>query len=160
MKTIGILGGMSAASTQIYYTLLTEGTQARLGGLHGPGLLIRSVDFAPIAAMQAEGAWDALGARLYREAQALVRGGAEIVILATNTMHKVAGAMMEGVDAKFIHIAEATAKAVRGSGHARPAVMATSFTMEEAFYTDVLRAHGLEPVLPGPEDRALTPRII
>lgn len=160
MKTIGILGGMSAASTQLYYRELCALTRARLGGLHSPELLIRSLDFATIEVLQARGDWDAAGAILNREARALQRGGADVIILATNTMHKVADQMMAGLTIPFIHIAEATARPIRARGLRRPGLMATAFTMEQSFYTDKLIAAGLEPVLPKAADRAETHRII
>ncbi len=160
MKTIGILGGMSAASTQLYYRELCDLTRERLGGLHSPQLLIRSVDFAEIEALQAKGAWDAAGDILNREAKALDRGGADLLILATNTMHKLADRMMEGVGIPLIHIADATAKAIQAAGLQRPGLMATAFTMEQEFYTDRLRAAGLEPLVPNDDDRAETHRII
>lgn len=160
MKTIGILGGMSAASTQIYYAELCRLTRERLGGLHSPELLIRSLDFAGIEALQVSGAWDTAGAILNREAMALERGGAELLLLATNTMHKLAEQMMAGVGIPLVHIADATAEAIRSAGLQRPGLMATAFTMEQSFYTDRLRAAGLAPVLPGAADRAETHRII
>src|SRR2546425_9564273 len=97
MKTIGILGGMSAASTQIYYREMCALTRERLGGLHSPELLIRSLDFARIEELQAKGEWEAAGQILNREAKALERGGAECLVLATNTMHLLAEQMMQGV---------------------------------------------------------------
>lgn len=160
MRVIGILGGMSAASTQLYYARLCALTRERLGGLASPELLIRSVDFAPIAAAQAEGDWDALAARLSAEARALERGGADILILATNTMHKLADAMTAGLALEFIHIADATAQAVRAAGFRRPGLMATAFTMEQRFYLDRLRGHGLAPMVPDAADRSATHRII
>ncbi|MEO1678939.1 MAG: aspartate/glutamate racemase family protein [Pseudomonadota bacterium] len=160
MKTIGILGGMSAASTQIYYRELCCLTQARLGGLHSPDLLIRSVDFAPVAARQAEGDWPALAAALNREARALERGGADLLILASNTMHKLADPMMSGLSIPLVHIAEATAAQIAAAGLQAPGLMATAFTMEEPFYADRLRAAGLTPHIPGAADRATTHRII
>jgi aspartate racemase len=160
MKTIGILGGMSAASTQIYYRELCNLTRARLGGLHSPQLLIRSLDFAPIAALQAAGDWEAAGRLLNDGALALQRGGADLLILATNTMHKLAVPMMQGVGIPLIHIAEATAEAVRAAGLHRPGLMATAFTMEQAFYRDRLVAAGLSPLIPDTADRAKTHRII
>lgn len=160
MKTIGILGGMSAASTQGYYRRLCDQTRARLGGLHSPQLLIRSLDFAPIAELQAKGDWDAAGALLNTEAKALERGGADLLILATNTMHKLADQMMQGVTIPLLHIADATASAIRAAGFSRPGLMATAFTMEQAFYTGRLTAAGLTPVIPDTADRAETHRII
>jgi aspartate racemase len=160
VKTIGLIGGMSAASTLIYYRTLCDLTRARLGGLHSPDLLIRSIDFAPIAALQAQGEWDAMGAILNTHAMALERAGAAMIVLATNTMHKLADAMMTGVSIPLIHIADATAHAIRTAGHTRPGLMATAFTMEQDFYTGRLRAHGLDPLVPSAADRAETHRII
>ena len=160
MKTIGILGGMSAASTQTYYRELCRLVRERLGGLHSPELLIRSLDFAVIEAAQAAGDWDGAGRILNREALALERGGADFIVLATNTMHKVADQMMQGVGIPLLHIADATAAAINRQGLKRPGLMATAFTMEQDFYTARLRAAGLEPVIPDAADRAETHRII
>jgi len=160
MKTIGILGGMSAASTQIYYRELCRLTQERLGGLHSPELLIRSLDFAAIEELQMAGAWDRAGQILNREAKALERGGADLLILATNTMHKLADQMMDGVGIPLLHIAEATAEAIHAAGLKRPGLMATAFTMEQDFYTGRLVTSGLSPLVPDDADRAETHRII
>jgi aspartate racemase len=160
MKTIGILGGMSAASTQIYYRELCKLARSRLGGLHSPELLIRSLDFARIEALQMKGDWDTAGAILNDEAKALERGGAHVIVLATNTMHKLAAQMMAGVKIPFVHIADATAQAIKGRGLRSPGLMATAFTMEQSFYTDRLIAAGLNPILPNDVDRAETHRII
>lgn len=160
MKTIGILGGMSAASTQTYYRELCRLVRERLGGLHSPELLIRSLDFAVIEAAQAASDWDGAGRILNREALALERGGANFIVLATNTMHKVADQMMQGVGIPLLHIADATAAAINRQGLKRPGLMATAFTMEQDFYTARLRAAGLEPVIPDATDRAETHRII
>lgn len=160
MKTIGILGGMSAASTQLYYAELCRLAAARLGGLHGPELLIRSLDFAPIAALQEAGDWEDAGRLLNIEAQRLEAGGADLLLLATNTMHKLSDEMMTGVSIPLIHIADATASALKKAGHCRPALMATGFTMEEDFYTGRLAGAGLSPLVPETTDRAETHRII
>ena len=126
MKTIGILGGMSAASTQIYYRTLCDLTRDRLGGLHSPDLLIRSVDFAPIAALQSAQDWDAAAEILNRNALALARGGAELMLLATNTMHKIAAPIMAGVPIPLLHIADATADRLRAAGLTTPGLIATA----------------------------------
>lgn len=160
MKTIGILGGMSAASTQLYYRELCALTQQRLGGLHSPELLIRSLDFAPISKLQAQGAWDQAGAVLNTEAKALERGGADLLVLATNTMHKLADQMMQGVNIPLVHIADTTAEAIQAAGLKSPGLMATAFTMEQTFYTDRLKTAGLMPLIPEAADRAETHRII
>lgn len=151
---------MSAASTQGYYRELCRLTRARLGGLHSPELLIRSLDFARIEALQLQGEWTAAGDILNQEAKALERGGAQLIILATNTMHKVADRMMAGVELPFIHIADATARAINERGLRRPGLMATAFTMQQSFYTERLIAAGLTPVLPDAVDQAETHRII
>ncbi|MCJ8309630.1 MAG: aspartate/glutamate racemase family protein [Rhizobiaceae bacterium] len=160
MKTIGILGGMSAASTQLYYAELCRLTREKLGGLHSPQLLIRSLDFAEIEALQVKGQWAEAGEILNREAKALEKGGADLLILATNTMHKLADQMMTGVEIPLLHIADATAKAITSVGLHNPGLMATAFTMEQSFYTDRLVQAGLAPVLPNDADRAETHRII
>ncbi|MEM7462345.1 MAG: aspartate/glutamate racemase family protein [Pseudomonadota bacterium] len=160
MKTIGILGGMSAASTQVYYRELCEMTRTRLGGLHSPEVLIRSLDFARIEALQMAGDWGRAGSILNSEAKALERGGADLIILATNTMHKLADQMMAGVNIPMIHIADATADAILCDGLSSPGLMATAFTMEQSFYTDRLVAAGLQPIVPNDADRAETHRII
>ena len=160
MKTIGILGGMSAASTQVYYLELCRLTAAELGGLNSPELLIRSLNFADIERLQLTNQWDAAAAILNKEAKALEAGGAELLILATNTMHKLAEPMMDGVAIPMIHIARATAEAIVSERFHRPGLMATAFTMEQTFYTDELRAAGLTPLIPSEGDRATTHRII
>ncbi|MDX8348028.1 aspartate/glutamate racemase family protein [Cognatiyoonia sp. IB215446] len=160
MKTIGVLGGMSAASTQLYYAELCRLTRARLGGLHSPQLLIRSLDFAEIEVLQMRGDWEAAGEILNQEAKNLAQGGADFIILATNTMHKLADQMMAGIEIPLLHIADATASAISAAGLRRPGLMATAFTMEQDFYTDRLKQAGLTPVLPNDVDRAETHRII
>ena len=160
MKTIGILGGMSAASTQLYYRELCSLTQASMGGLHSPELLIRSLDFAVIEALQAEDRWEEAGERLNQEALALERGGAEILGLATNTMHKVAETMMRGVSVPLVHIADATASRISSLQRSRPGLMATRFTMEQPFYIERLQDRGLTPVIPFADDRDTIHRVI
>lgn len=160
MRTIGILGGMSAASTQLYYRVLCDLTRERLGGLHSPELLIRSLDFAVIEHLQANGDWDRAGAILNTEAKALERGGADILILATNTMHKLADQMMDDVSIPLLHLADATAARIVAAGHRKPGLMATAFTMEQSFYIERLVDAGLAPIVPDADDRAQTHRII
>jgi aspartate racemase len=160
MKTIGILGGMSAASTQIYYSKLCQLVRDELGSLHSPELLIRSLDFAPIEALQTNGNWAEAGRVLNVHAKTLEQCGAGLILLATNTMHKVAEEMMDGVSIPLLHIADTTAEAVRSTGLERPGLMATAFTMEQSFYTDRLRSAGLEPIIPEADDRYETHRII
>lgn len=160
MKTIGILGGMSTASTLQYYEYMCRLVQDRLGGLHSPRLLIRSVDFGVMNALLNEGAWGALGERLAERAVELERGGAEILILATNTMHKVAPRMMRDLTIPLIHIADATADRILAAGFSHPGFIGTSFTMEDRFYLDRLRARGLQPIVPEAADRAMIHSVI
>lgn len=160
MKTIGILGGMSAASTQAYYREFCRLTQDRLGALHSPELLIRSLDFARIAQLQSVGDWEGAGQILNQEAMALERGGAELIVLATNTMHKVADAITEGLSVPFLHIAEVTADRLVHHKAVRPGLIATAFTMEQEFYIDRLIKKGLDPVIPDAPDRSRVHRII
>ena len=160
MKTIGILGGMSAASTQIYYRYLCTRTRHLLGGLHSPELLIRSVDFAGIEKFQMAGDWQAAGEKLNHEARLLERGGAEILLIATNTMHKVADEIVQDLRIPMLHIANATADAIKRAGLSRPGLMATRFTMEQDFYLEKLRMAGLQPIVPSEPDRTSTHDII
>ena len=160
MKTIGILGGMSPSSTQIYYRELCNLMRDYFGGLHSPELLIRSLDFARIEGLQTSGKWDEAAQILNKEACALERGGAGLIVLATNTMHKVAEQMMIGVSIPMLHIADATAASIRDQRLQSPGLMATAFTMEQTFYVDRLIAAGLTPILPDGPDRAWTHRII
>lgn len=161
MKTIGLIGGMSCESTAHYYARLNEGVRAALGGLHSAEILMWSVDFAPIAAMQAEDRWQEAGLHLATIARRLEAAGAEVLVLATNTMHRVADTIEAAVGIPFLHIADATALKIRAAGMRRPAIMATRFTMEQDFYTGRLRdKFGLEAVIPDAADRATVHRII
>lgn len=161
MKVIGLIGGMSCESTAHYYARLNARVRAVQGGLHSAEILMWSVDFAPIAQMQAEGRWDEAGARLAGVARRLEASGAEVLVLATNTMHKVADAIEAATDLPFLHIADATGRKIREAGLRRPAIMATRFTMEQDFYTGRLRdKFGLDCVIPDEADRAQVHQII
>lgn len=161
MKTIGLIGGMSWESTLHYYRLINQGVKRRLGGLHSARILLASVDFAPIAALQAAGDWDQAGAILAGEAAALERAGADFLVLCTNTMHRVAAAIEAGTSLPLVHIAEPTAAAIAARGIRRVGLLGTRFTMEEPFYRERLRArHGLDVRVPGDADRALVHRVI
>ena len=160
MKTIGLIGGMSWESTRLYYAALNEGVRDRLGGLHSADILLRSVDFAPVAAMQAAGRWDEAGDLLAAVARSLAGAGAGVIGLATNTMHKVADRIGAAVDVPFIHIAEPTAAALIRDGRRRPLLLATRFTMEEPFYTGLLTAKGLDAMVPDASERAEVHRVI
>lgn len=160
MRRIGVLGGMSWESTAEYYRLLNEIAAKRLGGLHSADLLVRSVDFAEIEEMQAGGEWERAGARLAAEAATLSDAGAEVIVLATNTMHKVAGALEETYGDRFLHLGDTTAAAVEAAGVGRVGLLGTGFTMSQPFYADRLRGHGLEVVVPTEPDQETVHRII
>jgi aspartate racemase len=161
MKRIGLLGGMSWESSIEYYRLVNEITRDRLGGLHSADCLLRSVDFAEIELLQRDGRWDEAGERLAAEARALVAGGAELLVLCTNTMHKVADAITGAVEIPFVHIADTTAHAVRAAGLDTVGLLATGYTMEQDFYVGRLRdAHGLQVLVPGEADRRIVHDVI
>jgi aspartate racemase len=161
MKTIGLLGGMSWESTAHYYRLLNEDVRARLGGLHSARLVLSSVDFAEVEPLQRAGRWDLLGDLLRREALALERAGAGVLLVCANTMHKVADRATEGLGIPLLHVADVTAAAVRAAGLSRVALLGTRYVMEQEFYVSRLRdRHGLDVRVPGPEDRAEVNRVI
>jgi len=161
MKRIGLLGGMSWESSAEYYRLVNEVTRARLGGLHSADCVLRSVDFAVVERLQREGRWTAAGALLAAEAVALVAAGAELIVLCTNTMHKVADAITAAVGVPFVHIADATAEAVTDAGLHRVGLLATAYTMEQDFYVGRLRErHGLTVIVPDEADRRIVHSVI
>jgi aspartate racemase len=148
MKTIGLIGGMSWESTAHYYRVLNQEAARRLGGLHSAPLIIHSVDFAPIAAMQSAGEWDKAGQQLAAIAQGLVAAGAEVIGLATNTMHVVADHITRGLAVPFIHIADPTSDALLADGFEQVGLLGTRFTMEMGFYRDRLSQRGLTSLIP------------
>jgi len=160
MRTIGLLGGMSWESSALYYRLVNEAVRDRLGGFHSARVVLVSVDFAEIESMQARGDWGSAGSLLAHEARMLQAAGADCVVLCTNTMHKVAEAIETAVDIPLLHLADVTAVAVRDAGVARVALLGTRFTMEQPFYGDRLRAHGLEVLVPTAADRRLVHDVI
>lgn len=152
---------MSWESSAVYYRMINEIVRDRLGGLHSADCMLRSVDFAEIEQLQRAGAWAQAGERLAEEAAALVAGGAELLVLCTNTMHKVADAISDAIAIPLVHIADATAEAVRSQGIARVGLLATAYTMEQDFYVGRLRdRHGLEVLVPDEPDRRTVHRII
>jgi len=161
MKRIGLLGGMSWESSAEYYRLVNEATRDRLGGLHSADCLLRSVDFAKVEAMQRAGDWERASALLAAEAAALEAAGAELLVLCTNTMHKLADAITAVIEIPFVHIADTTADAVHGRGLATVGLLATAYTMEQEFYVGRLRdVHGLEVLVPGEPDRKIVHDVI
>ena len=160
MTTIGLIGGMSWESTAVYYRLLNEGVRARRGGLHSADMLLHSLDFAPIAEMQAQSDWQGAGATLAESARKLERAGAGCILLATNTMHKLADHITGATMLPFLHLADVTAKAVLAQGAKRPLLLATRFTMEQDFYRGRLAAFGVETVIPETQERDEVHRVI
>jgi aspartate racemase len=161
MKTIGIIGGMSWESTVPYYAQINQAIRERLGGLHSAKIVLYSVDFHVVERLQHDGDWDAAGRLLADAARALEAAGADFIVLATNTMHKVAGAIESAVRIPLFHIADPTADAIKSAGIRRIGLLGTRFTMEQSFYRDRLRdMHGLDVLVPGPADRAIVHWII
>lgn len=161
MKTIGLLGGMSWESTIPYYRLINEGIKARLGGLHSASLLLHSVDFHDIEACQSSGDWDKAGEILASAAAGLERAGAEGIVLCTNTMHKVASQIEDRCSVPFLHIADATTRAIQKANLQQVALLGTRYTMEQDFYRGRMRdAYGIETPVPDGEDRSKVNQII
>ena len=152
MKTIGLIGGMSWESTVTYYQLINEAVKEQLGGLHSAKILLYSVDFDEIEALQSGGQWDKAGAILAEIAHKLEQAGADCILICTNTMHKVADAVRAAVSVPLLHIAEATADALEAAGISRVALLGTRYTMTEDFYKSKLVARGIDVLIPESED--------
>lgn len=161
MKTIGLLGGMSWESTIEYYRLLNQTVKAELGGLHSAKILMYSVDFEELVALKHKGAWDQIGQILAAAAVQLEGAGADCILLATNTMHKVADAITLSTTIPLIHIADATAQDIKQHGVSRVGLLGTRFTTEESFYKDrLIYQHGLAVQVPNGEERSYIHDII
>jgi aspartate racemase len=161
VKTLGLIGGMSWESTLPYYRLINEGVKQRLGGLHSARLVLYSVDFHEIEVLQREDRWDQAGDVLAAAGVALQAAGAELLVLCTNTMHKVADAIEVAATIPLLHIADCTGAAIRAAGLRRVGLLGTRFTMEQDFYRGRLAArHGLEVIVPASDERDAVHRII
>ena len=161
MKTLGLIGGTSWESTIDYYRLLNEGVRARLGGLHSCRMILSSVEFAELVPFLHAGDWAGLGGRLVAEARMLERAGAEIIVLCTNTMHKVAPAIEAAVALPFLDIRLTCAKAILKTGGKRPLLLGTRYTMEDDFFTRYLADNfGLKAIVPSSADQLVIDRII
>jgi aspartate racemase len=161
MKTIGLIGGMSWASTVPYYRLINETIRRKLGGLHSARLVLYSVDFHEIEALQRAGDWDAAGTMLASAACALEAAGADFLVLCTNTMHKVAARIEGAASIPLLHVADPTAVEIKRAGHGVVGLLGTRFTMEQDFYRERLRGqHGLTVVVPDALDRDIVHRVI
>jgi len=153
MITIGLIGGMSWESTQTYYQLINQGVKARLGGLHSARLVLYSVDFAEIEALQRRGDWAGTARILGAAAKSLEAADADFLVLCTNTMHKVAPQLEQAVNIPLLHIADATARELHRQGVTRVGLLGTRFTMEQAFYRERLEAQGIRVLTPDAAQR-------
>ncbi|MCA9936523.1 MAG: aspartate/glutamate racemase family protein [Ardenticatenaceae bacterium] len=161
MKTIGLLGGMSWESSLEYYRIINETVKTRLGGLHSAKSLMFSFDFEEIEALQSQGDWQEATRLMVEAARQLERGGADFVIICTNTMHKMANEVEVSIGIPLLHIADATAAAVKAQGLQRVGLLGTNFTMTEEFYRGRLQqVHGLDVLVPGEAGRQVVHDVI
>lgn len=161
MKTIGLLGGMSWESTVLYYQLLNEGVRERLGGLHSAKILMHSVDFAEIEQFQVNGQWQEAGNKLADAALGLERSGADMVLICTNLMHKVAPIIESQIKVPLLHIADASGSTIKTQGLKKIGLLGTLYTMEEDFYRQrLLDNFDLDVIIPDLEDRQYIHQII
>ena len=161
MKTIGLLGGMSWESTELYYRWINEGIKKRLGGLHSAKIVLVSVDFQEIETLQHAGNWDEAGRRLAQAGRQIEAAGADFLLICTNTMHKVAPQIEAAIEIPILHLADATAARIKAAGMETIGLLGTNFTMEQDFYRGRLsERHGLHVLTPPAADRAIVHRII
>ena len=160
MKTIGLIGGMSWESTLEYYRVMNETVKERLGGLHSAKIVMYSVEFAEVERLQHAGQWDRLTDMMIDAARRVERGGADCVLIGTNTMHLMAEDVEGNIGIPLLHIGDATAEAVKERGITKVGLLGTQFTMEKAFYREKLAGHGLDVVIPQKEQRDALHRII
>ncbi|MET1180790.1 aspartate/glutamate racemase family protein [Peribacillus simplex] len=160
MKTIGLIGGMSWESSLEYYRLINEEVKAKLGGLHSAKCILYSVDFEEIERYQAEGDWDSSGKLLGEAALSLEKAGAEMIVICTNTMHKVVGYIEEKVSLPILHIADSTAKQIQKSKISTVGLLGTKYTMEQDFYKTRIESNGIKVLIPNEEDRKVINQVI
>ena len=160
MKTIGLLGGMSWESTELYYRWINEETKRALGGLHSAPIAMVSVDFHDIEDLQHRGDWATAGAILAKKARQVEAAGADFLLICTNTMHKVAEEVEEAIGIPLLHIADATANRIKQAGIRAVGLLGTKFTMEQDFYRGRLEQQGLSVLVPSEEDREIVHRVI
>ncbi|OBR66143.1 hypothetical protein A7K91_20575 [Paenibacillus oryzae] len=153
MKTIGLLGGMSWTSTVEYYRIINEKVAESLGGLNSGKILLQSLNFAEVEKLQKQGDWETAGQLLAEAAQSLERAGADMILICTNTMHKVADRVARDLNAPLIHIADVTAEAIKSQGLTKIGLLGTRYTMEQDFLKERLVQHGLDIIVPEAEDR-------
>lgn len=161
MKTIGLIGGMSWESSLEYYRIMNEKVKKELGGLHSAQSLMYSVDFEQIKILQHEGKWDELTTIMIKAAQRLEKGGADMIVICTNTMHKMADEVQKNIHLPLLHIVDATAQAIKARNLKRIGLLGTKFTMEQDFYKErLIDKHGLSVVIPNDDDREIVHKII
>lgn len=160
MKTLGMIGGMSPESTVLYYQIINREVNRHLGGNNSANIVMHSVNFAEIAALQAQGNWQQAGVLLADSAQKLAQMGAEGLVLATNTMHKVADVIQAAVEIPLLHVVDATAAAIHAQGLDKVGLLGTRFTMSDGFYTQRMRELGITTVLPNEAQQAEIHRVI
>jgi aspartate racemase len=160
MRTVGLIGGLSWVSTAEYYRLLNEQVHQTLGGVHSARCVLYSVDFAEIERLQAESRWDEAAEVLADAGRRLEAAGADVLLICSNTMHRVAGQVQAAVTIPLLHIGDSTANAIKAAGLTRVGLLGTAYTMEQPYYRDRLAGHGLEVVVPEADDRAEVHRII
>lgn len=154
MKTIGLIGGLSWLSSQEYYRIINEAVAQRLGGVHSAACILYSVDFAEIEALQRQNRWEEAGMLLSQVAQRLEKAGADMLLICTNTMHRVAPAIQAQASIPVLHIADPTAEAIKARGIQTVGLLGTRFTMEQTFLRDRLESvHGLNVLVPSQEER-------
>jgi len=161
MKTIGLIGGMSWESSLEYYRIINEQVKERLGGLHSAKSLMYSVDFDEIEKLQHQGKWDELTRIMIKAAQDLEKGGADFVLICTNTMHKMADDVQDNINIPLLHLADTTAEIIKTKGFKKIGLLGTNFTMEEDFYKGrLITKHGLDVIVPDKEDRQIIHNVI
>lgn len=160
MKVIGLIGGMSWESSALYYRMINEEVRSRLGGLHSAKCLLYSVDFEEIERYQAEGAWEKAGEVLGQTARALEKGGADFIVICTNTMHKVVDDIQSKINIPILHIADATAAQIKESQIQTVGLLGTKYTMEQDFYKSRLELNGIQVIVPDRDDREAVNKII
>lgn len=160
MKTVGLIGGMSWESTVTYYQLLNEGIKDALGGLHSAKVLLYSVDFYEIESLMSRGAWDKAAELLGDVAARLEQAGADMILICTNTLHKVAPQVQAKIRVPLVHIAEAAAETLKEQGISRVGLLGTQYTMTQEFYRDKLVERGIEVLIPEGDDIELVNRVI
>ena len=160
MKTIGLIGGMSWESTAVYYSLINREVQKRLGGVHSARIVMVSVDFADMEELQRAGRWDEATKLMVNAGRTLANTGAELLLICTNTMHRMADEVEQGAGVPLLHICDCAARQAKAEGISRVALLGTAYTMEQSFYKDRLRSHGLDVMVPDEVDRAVVHRVI